>query len=116
MVPTPIVKSWGCVSVDGKDGEHPEQGIYIKMKGNSPPPTAHRRGVVEVRLIVKKPDMEQKGGSPMIANRTCRRIWLCSAATLLTTAALLAQAPSGGGQQPSMPSQQPQTNSSMGVP
>jgi putative membrane protein len=44
----------------------------------------------------------------MISRPTMRRIWLCSVPALLTSAALMAQAPSGGGgQQPSMPSQPP---------
>lgn len=43
-------------------------------------------------------------------SKSMRKIWLCSVPALLTSAALLAQAPSGGGQQPSMP-QQPQSPS-----
>jgi len=47
----------------------------------------------------------------MISKQQLKKVWLCSVPTLLTSAVLLAQAPpSGGGQQPSMPSQQPQTN------
>jgi len=41
-------------------------------------------------------------------SKPMKRMWLCSVPALLTSAALLAQAPpSGGGQQPNMPSQQP---------
>jgi putative membrane protein len=44
----------------------------------------------------------------MISKRTVKKAWLCSAPALLMSAAILAQAPpSGGGQQPNMPSQQP---------
>jgi len=44
----------------------------------------------------------------MISMPTMKRIWLCSVPALITTVALMAQAPSGGGgQQPSMPSQPP---------
>ena len=47
----------------------------------------------------------------MISKQHMRRIWLCSVPALLTSVALIAQAPtSGGGQQPSMPSQQPQSS------
>ena len=48
----------------------------------------------------------------MISKQHVRKIWLCSVPALLTSAALIAQAPqTGGGQQPSMPSQQqPSTN------
>lgn len=49
----------------------------------------------------------------MISKQHMRKIWLCSVPALLTSAALLAQAPPGGGgtpQQPSMPSQQPSTS------
>lgn len=41
-------------------------------------------------------------------SKPMKRMWLCSVPVLLTSAALLAQAPpSGGGQQPNMPSQPP---------
>ena len=44
----------------------------------------------------------------MISKPTMKRIWLCSVPALLAGAALMAQAPpSGGGQQPNMPSQPP---------
>lgn len=47
----------------------------------------------------------------MISKQQMKKVWLCSVPALLTSAALLAQAPpSGGGQQPSTPSQQPQTS------
>ncbi len=51
----------------------------------------------------------------MLTKRTMKKVWLCSVATFVTGVAL-AQAPSGGapgGQQPSMPSQAP--NSTMGT-
>ncbi len=47
----------------------------------------------------------------MVFKHNLKRLWLCSVPALLTSAALLAQAPpSGGGQQPSMPSQQPSSS------
>src|ERR1700676_1974339 len=54
----------------------------------------------------------------MLSKPTMRRIWLCSVPALLTSAALLAQAPpsSGGGQQPTMPSQHSPSNSTMAQP
>lgn len=46
----------------------------------------------------------------MISKQHMKKVWLCTVPALLTSAALLAQAPpSGGGQQPSAPSQ-PQTS------
>ena len=45
----------------------------------------------------------------MVSKHNIKKLWLCSVPALLTSAALLAQAPpSSGGQQP-MPSQQPST-------
>ncbi len=51
----------------------------------------------------------------MIATRTCR-IFLCSATLLLTGEAAVAQNTGGMPQQPTMPSQQPQTSPGMGMP
>lgn len=42
----------------------------------------------------------------MISKRTVRTMWLCSPVLLLSTAMLAQAPPSGGGQQPNMPSQQ----------
>ncbi len=50
----------------------------------------------------------------MISKQHMKRIWLCSVPALLTSAAMLAQAPpTGGSQQPSMPSQQQPTTNTM---
>jgi putative membrane protein len=48
----------------------------------------------------------------MISKQHMKKIWLCSVPALLTSAALLAQAPPSGGaqQQPTMPGQQPTTS------
>jgi putative membrane protein len=43
----------------------------------------------------------------MISRYNVKRLWLCSVPALLTGAALAQAPPSGGGQQPSMPNQQP---------
>jgi putative membrane protein len=52
----------------------------------------------------------------MIAKRIVRSIGLCSVVAVLATVTLIAQAPpSGGGQQPNIPNQQP-TNPTMGNP
>ncbi len=48
----------------------------------------------------------------MISIRTVRTMWLCSPVLLLSTAMLAQAPPSGGGQQPNMPSQQQQPNPS----
>ncbi|MGO9437859.1 MAG: DUF4142 domain-containing protein [Terracidiphilus sp.] len=48
--------------------------------------------------------------------RKSRKILLCSATLLLTSAVVFAQNPGGAPQQPNMPSQQPQSSPGMGTP